>query len=227
MRWVKIEIVLFLVTAMLCMGCQEASGRQVPELQEPVSRNSACRPVEKGRIGRVKTLMASVVPTEYAHFYLSDVVIGKVEAEVGDYVRKGDILARCDNRAERERKKALEEELRQEREKHVWQEKIVEKKKAEVRLMGGKGSRKKLAVLEEEARYAGELYKQQVKEIKREIRQAEEEIQKGILRAKHSGYVTYRKDLAVSAQAEPCENIVVVADKGQRYIELTKVTADQ
>lgn len=160
----KYRILLLAVLLIFISGCQDNSGQRAPELREPVSRNSACRPVEKGRVGRVETRMASVVPAETAHFYLSDVVLEKVEAEVGDYVRKGDILARCDNRAERERKKALEEELRQEGEKHVWQEKIVEKKKAEVRLMGGKGSREKLAVLEEEARYAGELYKQQVKE---------------------------------------------------------------
>lgn len=223
----KYRILLLAVLLIFISGCQDNSEQRAPELREPVSRNSACRPVEKGRVGRVETRMASVVPAETAHFYLSDVVLEKVEAEVGDYVRKGDILARCDNRAERERKKALEEELRQEGEKHVWQEKIVEKKKAEARLMGGKGSREKLAVLEEEARYAGELYKQQVKELEREIGQAEEEIQKGYLRAKHSGYVTYRKDPAASVQAQACENIVVVADRGQRYIELTKVTADQ
>lgn len=227
MRWVKTEIVLFLVTAMLCMGCQEASGRTAPELQEPVSRNSACRPVERGPIGRVETLMAAVVPKEYAHFYLSDAVIEKVEAEVGDYVREGDVLARTDNREERERKIQLEEELRQEREKYAWQKKIAEQRKAEIRLLGGKGSKKKRAVLEEDARYERELYRQRVKEIEREIRQAGRDIQEGVLRAKHSGYVTYRKDLQVSAQAEPRENVVVVADRGQRYIELVKVTADK
>lgn len=227
MRWRRKTGVVFLVMALLVTGCMEQAGQQAPELQEPVSRNSACRPVEMGKIGKVEVLLATVVSKEYGHFYQSDVTVEDIKVEVGDHVRKGDILAHAGTREEKKRKKELEEELVQEQKKFVWQEKITEQRKEEIRLAGEKGAKKQLVLLKEDARYERELYEQRVKELEEGIEEEEKKIQAGLLRAKQDGYMTYRKDLAVAAGAAACENVVVIADRKQQVLEVTDQTIDK
>lgn len=227
MRWGRKTGVVFLAMALLVTGCMEQAGQQAPDLQEPVSRNSACRPVEMGMIGKVEVLLATVVSEEYGHFYQSDVIVEDIKVEVGDHVRKGDILACAGTREEKKRKKELEEELVQEQKKFAWQEKITEQKKEELRLSGEKGAKKQLVLLKEDARYERELYDQRVRELKEEIEGEGQKIQAGLLRARQDGYVTYRKDLAVAAGAAAYENVVVIADRNKQVLEVSDQTIEK
>lgn len=226
MKNIRKGLALILAAVFLMAGCDGSAGQKSPELQEPVSRNSACRPVETGRIGDIEVRMATVVPVEYGHFYGTDVMIEEIRVEVGDYVRKGDILAKADTREARDRKKELERELSREEKKYELQTKISQQKEQEIKLSGGRDRKRQLAVLREEESYERYLYEQQVQDIRQGIRESEKEIQEGTLRARHAGYVTFRKNLSHGTLAGPSENIVVVEDREQLYIELDEMNTN-
>lgn len=223
MKCLKRYLSVIMTLVFILTGCVNTEGGDQPELLEPVSRSSACRPVEKKKTGQVEVAPAVVVPTEYAHFYKSDAIVEKITAEVGDYVKKGEVLASADTRAAKKRKKEQEDELAQEQRKFLLNNKINEEKQEETRLSGGR----EFAVMAEDARYEKQLHVQRVADLKKQIRAEEEKIQRGTLRARHSGYVTYRKNLSASPQAGANENIVAVADRGEQYLELTDLSTKQ
>lgn len=227
MRQREKYLAAILAASLFLTSCGGAAGQSGPELQEPVSRNSTYQPVEVGSIGQTEALMATVMPKEYAHFYKSDVIIEEILVEVGTYVKKGDILARADTREARSQKEELEEELAQEKRSFSLKEKIGDEKLKEVRAAGGKSARKEAALLKEDARYERQLYEQRVSDLRKAIKAEEKKISQGLLRARHAGYVSFRKNLAKGVSASSDENIVVVADRKDLYLELVgKTTGD-
>ena len=98
MKCLKKYLSVFMTLVLILTGCADPAAGGQPALREPVSRSSVCSPVGKGRIGATEVLPAVVVPTEYAHFYKSDMVLEKINVEVGDYVKKGELLASADTR---------------------------------------------------------------------------------------------------------------------------------
>lgn len=219
MRQREKYLAAILAVSLFLTSCGGAAGQSGPELQEPVSRNSTYQPVETGSIGQTEALMATVMPKEYAHFYKSDVIIEEIAVEVGAYVKKGDILARADTREARLQKEELEGELAQEKKTFSLKEKISGEKLKEVREAGGRSVRKETALLKEDARYERQLYEQRVSDLGKAIKAEEKKISQGLLRARHAGYVTFRKNLAQGVAATSDENIIVVADRKDLYLE--------
>lgn len=215
--------VLLVTVSLLVTGCTKSAVQDVPELREPVSRISACRPVERGFIGEVRVLMATVMPTEYAHFFEMGAQVNEIKVEVGDYVKKGDVLAYANIGEAKRKKKEMKEQVRQAKKKFALQQKISEQQKKELRLSGGSGLRAKLAVFDEESAYAEQLLRQELKGLEDQIKEEEKTIRSGTLRACHTGYVTFCKNLEKTPEAEPNENIVVVADRKQRYLRADDV----
>lgn len=216
-----------LAVSFFLTGCGGAASHAEPELQEPVSRSSTYQPVEEGTIGETEALMATVMAKEYAHFYESDVVIEKILVEAGTYVKKGDVLARADTREAQSEKEKLEEELAQEQKTFSLKEKISAENIRNVRAAGGKSVRKETALLKEDARYERQLYEQRVSDLKKAIKEEQKKIDQGTLRARHAGYVCFRKNLAEGAAAVSYENIVVVADRKDLYLELAGQTTGE
>lgn len=210
-----------LAVSLFLTSCGGAASLSEPELQEPVSRSSTYQPVEEGTIGETEALMATVMAKEYAHFYESDVVIEKILVEAGTYVKKGDVLARADTREAQSEKEKLEEELAQERKTFSLKEKISEENIRKVRVAGGKSVSKETALLKEDARYERQLYEQRVSDLSKAIKEEQKKIEQGTLRARHAGYVSFRKNLAEGAAAASNENIAVVSDRKDLYLELT------
>ena len=227
MRQKEKYLAAVLAVSLFLTGCGGAAGQSEPELQEPVSRNSTYQPVVEGSIGQTEALMATVMPKEYAHFYKSDVIIEKIMVEVGTYVKKGDILARADTRQAQAEKEKLEEELAQERKTFSIKEKISDENIRKVRAAGGKSVRKETALLKEDARYERQLYEQRVSDLKKAIKEEKKKIDQGTLRARHAGYVTFRKNLAEGAAAASYDNIAVVVDKKDLYLELIGQTTKE
>lgn len=216
-------IVLLVMVSLLVTGCTKSAVQDVPELREPVSRISAYRPVERGSIGEVRVLMATVMPTQYAHFFEMGAEVNEIKVEVGDYVKKGDVLAYANIGEAKRKKKELKEQVRQAKKKFALQQKISEQQKKELRLSGGSGLRAKLAVFDEESAYAEQLFRQELKGLEDQIKEEEKTIRSGTLRACHTGYVTFCKNLEQTPTAEPNENIVVVADRKQLYLRADDV----
>lgn len=81
-----------------------------------------------------------------------------------------------------------------------------------------------LATAQENLRYDGMLHEYRVTKLQEEISSKQRVAAGGILRASHSGYVIYVKNLGVNTVAAAYENIVLLADPEETCIELTGKT---
>lgn len=78
-----------------------------------------------------------------------------------------------------------------------------------------------IALEQENARYDALLHEYRVKKLQESIASLEEIIADGTLTARHSGQVTFTKNIAKGRQAGANENIVVVSDLEDTHLELT------
>lgn len=84
-----------------------------------------------------------------------------------------------------------------------------------------------LTTAQENLRYDEILHDYRINKSQEERKHKQEIIAEGTLRATHSGYVVYVKNLGVSTYASAYENIVVLADSEETYIELADKTIDK
>lgn len=231
MRRIKQISSIFLVLVLLLSGC--AGKEDIPELIAPVVNNQSYRPVGYGEVGKSEIKIADVVPEEYCHFAKNATTILEIEADVGDYVEAGDVLATMDVedfQLEVDRKNAeitLTQSIFQTGQKKCQQQ--IKLQKLQKKVCEEKGDTKgakecdtQIAVVEENMRYDELLYKHQVTMLQEEIAALKESIEEGTVRAGHSGYVTYVKDLSETAAVESMENIVIVSDYDDLHLELTE-----
>lgn len=112
----KKQTAFLLVLVLLSAASCKEQKRQVPKLLEPEEIMSACRSVERGNIGNIQILLASVVPAEYCSSFNSSVIVGKIYVSVGDKVKKGDVLAKADMDTAEKKLSDLKRQLGQEKE---------------------------------------------------------------------------------------------------------------
>ncbi len=79
----------------------------------------------------------------------------------------------------------------------------------------------------ENLRYDEMLYKYRVSKLQEAIEKQQKIFAEGVLRASHSGYVEYTKNLSEGTRAAAYENIAVIADPEETYIELPDRTTDK
>lgn len=84
-----------------------------------------------------------------------------------------------------------------------------------------------LAVEQENARYDAMLHEYRVKKLQKSIAELQEVIEDGTLVARHSGQVTYTKNIAKGREAGANENIVVVSDLDDICIELNNTNVQE
>lgn len=244
---------LFCSAIFALSGCGRGLLEEAPQLKEPAADNAAFRPVEAGTIGETKILYGTVVPMKYCCFFDTAVRIEKIAVEVGDYVKEGDIIAYADIDAAKEQLERLNLQLENERQNYAVNEQIAELQLAriaarEVPVQDVSGNilpaedvsanridveateklRKEketeLSVSQENRYYDGLLHEYRTGKLLEAIDGQQKIIREGTLRASHSGYVIYTKSLGVNTKAEAWENIAVLADPEETYIELTGST---
>lgn len=239
-----------LLTAILfCSGCGQKQNADIPELIEPVSVNAAYRPVEYASIGKIEVLPATVVPEEYAHYYSANVLISDILVEVGDTVETGDILAYADVEAAQEALNDYQRQLTYENTVYELNQKIsrinqeklaylktqvsvepsdieaedTEQTEAEVQNLPADTTDydKQISVEQENAYYDSLPHEYRVADLQESIADMQEIVEDGTLTARHSGLVTYTKNIAKGLTAGANENIVIVSDLTDVHIELT------
>lgn len=199
----------------LCSGCSREKAEKTPELMEPVAINSSYRPVERGSIGDIEILLGTVVPKQYCSFFLTSVICSEITVQVGDYVKKGDIVAYADIDSSRESLKSLQEELEHENRLFEIENDILEESKNQ---LGSANSQ--IAVYDENIRYNRLMHQYRTEKLQEEIESLQQVVDDGVLRAVHDGYVTYVKNISYEPNAQPLENIVIISDTNDIYIEL-------
>lgn len=80
---------------------------------------------------------------------------------------------------------------------------------------------------QENLRYDKLLHEYRVSKIQEKMESQQEIITEGTLKAPHSGYVTYVKNLGAGTDVSAGENIVVISNPQETYIELTNKTIDK
>ncbi len=222
----------YILCAMLLFttGCGKEA-LVAPELQKPVAVNESYRPVEMGNVGDIDIRDGVVVPTDYCHFYLTTAKVSEIKVEIGDYVEAGTVIVEADTEDATEQISALSAQKSLNAKTWDISCKIYEqnKKELEYKLKGAQENsdvegeeafKTQLAVLAENHSYDELFYNHQQSALDEEIGKQQEISGNGTLVASHSGYVTYIKDLADSDTVNSCDNIVIISDYEDCYIEL-------
>ncbi len=232
-RWRKCNLPV-MVTALiigLC-GCGSTEGTKtvqtVPELREPVSRSDSLCKVAKGTVGIPEVLFASVVPLEKEHSYDSSVRLKKIVVQVGDEVKKGDVLAYIDNTEMRDSLKESQKEYEREKKSYERGREIASQQMEQCRLerkagmISAKEMKKQLAVLRENMRYDKLLHEKKVNVLDKKIKAQKKNLNKSVLKSKCEGIVSYVKDIS---DVMPEEN--AVNDMGDIYEDAVSDDTDK
>lgn len=255
MRKKQSALIVLLSAMLLCTSCGQSAG-QTPELLEPAEIMAACRPVERGNIGNVQFLLATVVPMEYCSCFDSSVTVEQIYVSVGDEVKKGDVLAKADTASAKQQLDGLNRQLRQEKEIYALNHKVAQltaddlkKRIKEARSRktqnmdeteeteqqeeteqepeeSEESLRIQLAEHEENTAYDTKLYNYRISKLALSIREKERIVKEGTLKAAHGGKVTCIKNLMVSREAFAGEVIVSYSSDEATYLEVQDTTVD-
>lgn len=228
--WKRV-VCIWMAGMFMLTGCGKQ--QKIPELLEPVANNQSFRPVVRGDIGQIDIKIADVVPEEYCYFSKNAMEILDINVDLGQYVEEGQILATVDTAAQQEELDAINGELSLQQTLSANNEKIAEQQiqllnmqKKECKDKGDKAgvkaSEDQIAVEKENVRFEKALASHQERVLQEQIHDLKEDIENGVIRARHSGYVTYVKDMSESNMANGMENIVIVSDYDQLHLELTE-----
>ncbi len=227
--------ILSLLTIMT--GCSSNSG-DIPALEEPKEAASAYRPVSKRVVGTVEMFYGTVVPMEYPCFTKEGTDLAELCVAVGDYVNEGDVIAREVSDSGAEQITTLKNEiasLKRERENvQNTSDKTLEKldyeKKIEEYLQDNEGIQKKAKEIETETenqRYNLAVIDKKISSKNSELSELQSKSQTAVYTAPVSGYVSFVKDLSQSNHVEAGENIAVIMDMNDLYIEVAGKTIDK
>lgn len=223
------QIICVVMSVVLLSGCE--AEQEIPDLIEPVVNNESFRPVEYGSVGKTEIQIADVAPEEYCHFITKASVIDEICVDLGQYVEEGDILAAVDVSDFQLELDAKQKELNLRKNNYSYQEQIY-KEEIQIQKYQREDFKKQkdkeavkvcntaIDVLEENRRYDRLLYEHQVIMLEEEIAELRKDTKEGTIRATHSGYVTYVKNLETSNLISAYENVVIVSDYNQLHLEL-------
>ena len=225
-------IALTLCTAIVLCSCNGNQG--IPELVEPVGSAPTFRPVEKNNIGVPKIIIGSVMGTEYCHYYEKMIEIKDIKVNIGDYVNEGDILVEANVDSVKEQITGLNEYISLLNAEHEADEKKaqidlerleLQKEEAEYKKNLGfvneeyvKSFDDRIDTYNENHTFSVEMYEFNKRKTNESVTELNKIVEEGVLRAKKSGYVTYKKDLKNGNTAYSFENLVIVTDPEDLYI---------
>ena len=218
-------------------GCG-AANIEIPELKEPKSATVSYRPATKRIVGKTEYLNGVVVPTDYPCFSEKGTFLKELYVGVGDYVEEGDVVAASYTGDTYENITRIEAEIQllvnqKECEQTVSDEKIEKlgyEKKIEQFLKNKKGVSAKETEIEaeqENIRYKTALIDSQILSKRSEIEDLEKNIQEEVYVAPHSGYVTNVIDVNQGNAVLSNQNIVVISDYDELYIEVGDLRLDK
>lgn len=218
MRYYK-KIAGFLAIVLFCSGCGQQEGRAIPKLKEPAAVNDSYRPVQYGSIGKLHVSFGTVVPEDYCHYYNANVILSEISVKVGDMVNPGDILAYANVEEAQKTLKDYQKQLSFENSSYALNQEISRVKQEKLAYQNAPD--KEISTEQENACYDTKLHEYRVANLQKSIDSLQKIIEDGTLRARHSGQVTYTKNLGKGLNAGANENIVIVSDLTDTHLELT------
>ena len=227
-------IIYILAIAMLTSSCGPKA-QAYEELIEPESETTTYRRVERRDIGKEEISSAFVKGTDYCHFFEKSVKIKSINVKLGDYVNEGDVLCEADIDSTKNEIEDLRKELALLEAEHNFDTKAYEVKKKILDLkeeyskydknFGGgtqtdiDSAGNDILLNEEDKEYSDLLYEFKKEKINESIASLNKIVKEGVIKSRKSGYVTYIKDLKDSLVANPNENVVIITDYDDIYLE--------
>ena len=223
----KIKAVALALSALIVL-CSCTSGQSAPELKEPVGAELTFRPVEKADMGTSKIIIGSVMGVEYCHFFEKMVEIKDFKVSVGDYVNEGDVLLEANVDSVQEQITELNSSLslltvqyEADKKKYDIERSRLDLQKDQAEYLKNMGMvseeyvknlDKNIEAFEENYAYSDEMYDFNKRKINESLTELNKIVNDGVIRAKKSGYVTFKKDLKNGNTAGANENLITVTD---------------
>ena len=235
MRLKKATFIIYITVAVLLLSSCGPAAQAYEELIEPESEITTYRRVERRDIGKQEISSAIVKGTDYCHFFEKSVKIKSINVKLGDYVKEGDILCEADIDSTKNEIEDLRKELALLEAEHTFDTKAYEVKKKILDLNEeyskydknfGDGTQtdidnagNDILLNEEDKEYSDLLYEFKKEKINESIASLNKIVKEGVIKSRKSGYVTYIKDLKDSLVANPNENVVIITDYDDIYLE--------
>ncbi len=218
-------------------SCGSETPAEKPELMEPAIVTESCRKVERRDIGDINFLKGAVVARGYPVFTDHSIALDELRVSPGDHVEKGDVIATGNTESYDEEIRSLEAEAEMQRRMRAAS--IVISEKEELKLSYRKAACEKVGYTDEAEGYAQQMkieqenrryqtaeYDAELAEISKQLAELRKNRSKLVFTAPHSGYVTFLKDISSGNGVEANENIAVISDYDDLYIETTEKTLE-
>lgn len=230
----RIKLLSYITLTSLVLCSCGGKKKEAPELLDPVTITESFRPVEYGDVGEVKINTGVVVPKEYCYFWDTNVAVEEITVDVGQFVNAGDVLAKADVEIAKDVIDGLYNEIANLNANFQADNEIYNYKRRELELVkkgakeagneeAVKKAEKDLSVIAENNRYDRLLYEYKVAQRNKSIEKQNKLVADGKLVADVSGYVTYVKNLTESVNVTNADNVVVIADYEDTYIEVPEI----
>ena len=234
-----LPLCLALTMTLSLAGCGKKKVKEtIPELKETTVTNESYRPVTRGNVGDFVVMPARVVPRAYGQFFDKSQEVSEIYVDIGDYVEKGDKIASADTTEIDETLKNLNRELNNlERDIDQYKEGsdlrleyLDYEKKACLDMndkAGAEAKEREIETEKENRSYRLNQFEKSESNLSSEISKAKEERDRLILYATHSGYITYKMNLAEGSRRETYENVLMISDYDDIYLEAETVTTNK
>lgn len=234
----KIISAVLLIAVMAISSCGPV--QEIPELVEPVVGQQTFRPVERRDVGKIQALVGDVVAKEYCHFFDSNMMIDSIDVSIGQYVNEGDIICTADLESVQSQASSISLQIQKLDLNHSKDSEIAalrlenlemaknlteyEKSLGNASEQDVKDAGNAIEVQKENDEYDKLLYEYTKKSLNADLQELNKIMADGALRAKKSGYVTYVKSMEDGKLALAYENVVIISDFDDKYIEIEDTT---
>ena len=214
-------------------GCGNAAVA-VPELKDPLSDTVSIRTADERIVGNISTLMGTVVPKSYPVYSRKNASVKEILVGVGDRVEEGDTIAVITlgngteegNRIRADLASLDREKIRNNAVTEAEIERLEYEQKVE-EAAGDEGAAAEKAnairIAEENLRYENTLNDSQRSSANTGLKNLNDSSGTVKLTAAHSGYVTFVKDVTRENILGQYENVAVISDYDDLYIETDEV----
>ena len=212
-------------------GCNERAYTE-PELIDPMVVSKIFRHPEIRDLMDVKYYEGVVVPHDYPAFYKNRTQLSSINVKIGDYVEKGDVIAYgvvdSYGNTSSDWKDMINNETTIKGLMTNISDDEIELQSISRKVASENGDNaliesadKQIALLGEDKRYNSELSEYMIGRYRASRDEEVKKEEEAVLVASHSGYVTFVKDISTDDVAKAYENVAVISDMDDLFIEAT------
>lgn len=212
-------------------GCNERAYTE-PELIDPMVVSKIFRHPEVRDLMDVKYYEGVVVPHDYPAFYKNRTQLSSINVKIGDYVEKGDVIAygavESYGNTSSDWKDMINNETTIKGLMTNISDDEIELESISRKVASENGDNalidsadKQIALLGEDKRYNSELSEYMIGRYRASRDEEVKKEEEAVLVASHSGYVTFVKDISTDDVAKAYENVAVISDMDDLFIEAT------